>query len=332
MAQVKRRRGFTLIELLVVIAIIAILIGLLLPAVQKVREAAARAQCQNNLKQIGLAVHNYHDVYIGLPAWGFDFNPAPTGNPLGAQTQGHAALSQILPYIEQDNVARISRLDRSVIDPLNLPPPLALSNNPAGLAKIKIFKCPSSPQHEINYGTYFAPINPSGAVIALGGTDYAPIRGLRQSFVNQCAPQSPWPGTDENAAMGQRTTYPKISTMQLVQIGDGTSNSILFVEAAGRHDNYVKGRKVATFVLLNAAWADYNTKITVHGASSDGSVIGGGCCVMNCNNNDEVYAFHSGGSNILRGDGSVGFVRESIASGVFAAMVTANGGEVFSEN
>lgn len=362
----RRRSAFTLIELLVVIAIIAILIALLVPAVQKVREAAARSQCANNLKQIGLALHGYHDVQKFFPPWAFafDYNPRP-GNPVpptinlpsppypkGAKGwQGHCPLSLILPYLEQDNVLRSVKIENSVLDPINWPPPWG--NAPGGLAKVPVYLCPSTNPFKIDYQPFFTAsgLGNKGPML-LGGTDYSIVRGYHDNFRNACASGSPkGVGQDRMGAMGifgiMTTSGMSQGRVKMTDIRDGTSNTLMVVESAGRHQVYVKGIPVMPNTpgtvgwSLNAAWADYNNAIEVRGFKPDitSSNLGrdGGCCIINCTNGInaggyQIYSFHSGGANACKVDGSVHFLREGTAPGVVAAMISRNAGEVFKED
>jgi prepilin-type N-terminal cleavage/methylation domain-containing protein len=328
-----RRRGFTLIELLVVIAIIAILIGMLLPAVQKVRESAAKSACSNNLKQMGIALHAYEQVNNSLPPFGFDFSTQPNP-PFG--TQGHSALGLILPYLEQENVIRVARTDRTVADPVNLPPNYGTS--PAGITVIKTYVCPSSLPRTIDYAPYFISLGfPNAGPMNLGPTDYGVVRGLNGSFTAACAPSSPSGDVGALGTKGIRDTTTGVMTqgqIRLINIKDGTTNTLLVGEDAGRHQVWARGTAVMpngpgqVGWTLNAAWADYNACIKVTGYDNTGTMPGGGCCVINCNNVQGFYAFHTAGCNALRGDGSVSFLPESIPPGVLAALVTRNGGEV----
>jgi prepilin-type N-terminal cleavage/methylation domain-containing protein len=179
------RCAFTLIELLVVIAIIGILISLLLPAVQKVREAAARIQCANNLNQIGLALHNYHDVNHAFPtAFKLLSSPDPTAPP-GTGAYGASAFTMILPYIEQDNVYARIDVHRAALSAFNTPP-----GNSAYSTVISIYLCPSSPSpatvdYSAELGNSF---NNFGIAVAYlqvmiwGRTDYATDAGMQAAI------------------------------------------------------------------------------------------------------------------------------------------------------
>jgi prepilin-type N-terminal cleavage/methylation domain-containing protein len=355
----QRRRGFTLIELLVVIAIIAILIALLVPAVQKVREAAARAQCQNNLKQIGVALHNYHDTFNHFPPWAFDFNPGPPGNPLGINfARGHSALTMILPYLEQQNVSQGMDTKYSTYDSRAWPPNWAAAygggaGNPGSSADIPSYLCPSALPRVVDYEPFFFPkyVPKSAGPFVLGATDYAAIRGIHSNFRNACAPTSPLPptdsatpaGTTDNGGamgrMGELKEGKMRNTVRMVDILDGRANTLIIGEDAGRQQVWITGPNQLMpngppsdpGFALNAGWPDYDTAIQIRGYDGTGKTRDGGCCAINCNNKNQLFSLHAGGVNTLRADASVQFLKASVAPGVLAALVTREGGEVFAD-
>jgi prepilin-type N-terminal cleavage/methylation domain-containing protein/prepilin-type processing-associated H-X9-DG protein len=366
----RSRHGFTLIELLVVIAIIAVLTGLLLPAVQKAREAAARSQCQNNLKQLALAAHNYESAHGGFPFNAITKNnnqlpfipyapgTVPTPGQL-AGTQGRCSgLVPLLPYIEQGSIAPLYTFNVDWSDPMNV--------NVLTIP-IKTFKCPSSPSGNDLAPAYsttyiapgndaFAPPNAPGSSTNIYGkkvypalkssstgqtSDYAPAvqvkttknaNGFAIAYTNPLVAAAYPAGTIPSAgAMHQNGQTP------IAHITDGTSNTILFSEAAGRTKQWYAGRVSAPYdatKITGPIWADSDNRITITGTDPTGKTnFGTGPCAMNCNNlQGDIYAFHTNGANIAFADGSVRFVRESISIATLAALVTKDGGEVIDAN
>jgi prepilin-type N-terminal cleavage/methylation domain-containing protein/prepilin-type processing-associated H-X9-DG protein len=362
-----RTRAFTLIELLVVIAIIAILIGLLLPAVQKVREAAARLSCTNNLKQLGLAAMNYESSFAGLPFNAITKNnsqppyipfvagtvPAP-GNTGG--TQGRCSgLVPLLPFVEQNNITPIYNFNVDWCDP---------SNVNALTIPFKLFRCPSSPSGGGNVTPYatkyisggnnsFAPptsagggtniyggalYGPSTSTTSTGWTsDYAPlaqVKTVKDALGAEIGYSNPLVAAAYPAGtIPSKGALRQNGPTRITEISDGTSTTTMYSEAAGRNLQYYANR---SSVAYNAAsitgpiWADADNRLTVTGTDATGTTsFGTGPCVMNCNNlQGDIYSFHVNGANICFADGSVKFVSQSVSIVTLTALVTKAGGEV----
>lgn len=342
MLRYRRRIGFTLVELLVVIAIIGILVGLLLPAVQAAREAARRMQCSNNLKQLGLAIHNHESTYKYIPAWAKEFpltdTYASSNNPWFALTgdarRPFGALGQLLPYLEAGNVTALVDLKKPLVDPVNVSPPFPMAlGNPAARVTLPFFICPSSPEAPSSYGAYFVPLGfPSGTEYPMPRTDYVPMRGIHSSLATCVG----LPSADtHNAMLGTTDPITKFK-VKFGEVSDGLSNTICFIEEAGKQQRYFRGKPVpATAVggnlVLNSYYGDWNVARHVRGLSGANIFDPrlSGCTVINVLNDDNPYSFHTGGVQIARGDGSVSFLSQSVDNVTFIGLTSRDGGETF---
>ena len=310
----KTRRGFTLIELLVVIAIIAVLIGLLLPAVQKVREAASRLKCVNNLKQFGLAMHNYHDTAGTFPPAYINKGPRP-GTAGFSFTHGWAPF--LLPYIEKQPLWNLYRWEYPLFAP---------ENQPVVATPLKDSQCPSAPDQN----RYMTDIGPFPVFRTKGACgDYTITLG-----VNPVLAQLGWvdsAGDYRGALTNTPTPFlglsPNPTGTRFANITDGTSNTILITEDAGRPRRWFANRPGPDQALEGGPWDHYKGPIILQGSTLDGTAKPGQCA-LNCTNDQEAYAFHTGGANAVFADGAVHFLPQSISLRVLAALITRAGGEV----
>jgi prepilin-type N-terminal cleavage/methylation domain-containing protein/prepilin-type processing-associated H-X9-DG protein len=341
------RAGFTLIELLVVIAIIAVLIGLLLPAIQKVREASFRAECQNSMKQMGIALLNFENTngYLppaavttpmpnfGVPGLPGADNPTTTKswpNTAGVFAPDSSWVPFVLPYLEHGDVANQYDLNQ---------PWYTTANRTAATTQLKIFYCSSSPVDPLRYdgytgrtgyptGTNYGAASDYGALAgdeAYGDVTYYFLYALYTNGFTDPYGKKVW---NEGARMsGLRLN----AVRRIPDILDGTSNTILIAECAGRDSTCTNvGGCTANLYIGGGAWAESGNVISPQGAMFNGSTNGlkGGPCTMNCTNQWNIFSGHPVGSNFLFADGSVHFISEQITWITLARMMTANEGDM----
>jgi prepilin-type N-terminal cleavage/methylation domain-containing protein len=303
-----RQRGFTLIELLVVIAIIAVLIALLLPAVQQAREAARRSQCRNNLKQIGLALHNYHDIYSMFPPAYVDLR----GGSGVADNEGHWAWTAlILPQVDQ----------AGLFNSLNPGPITATQAITAFRAEMQtsypVFRCPSDngpPVHPEATEPGYAVVNTTGTNLGLSVTNYIASNNIANVRQRRA--------TSTVATSGAIGAFWRDSNLRFRDILDGSSNTILVGERAYKQGQW----RYSAGTLLAVRDADTQGPAAWDGAPITAAANQGLLTIvgsvrypinveLTANNTERNMAYssqHEGGVHFVMGDGSVRFISENI--------------------
>jgi prepilin-type N-terminal cleavage/methylation domain-containing protein/prepilin-type processing-associated H-X9-DG protein len=285
------RRGFTLVELLVVIAIIGILVALLLPAVQAAREAARRTSCFNNMKQVGLSLHNYHDVHRSLPPGWLAHDPA-TRRPMPEGETGWGWAGLIFPFVEQNSAAEtLVQYGLPVMDPVN---------NAARLHYVPLLRCPSD-------------VNGGGKEFSLETATGTPVRLAIANYVGMF-------GTEElEDCEGRPVGFTCLSDgafqhqqgVRFADVIDGLSNTFLVGERSSRieHSTWVgvipEGEEAFARIL----------GIADHPPNSGGIHL------------DDLMSQHPAGTNFLYADGSVRLVIETIDLNIYRAVATRAGSE-----
>jgi prepilin-type N-terminal cleavage/methylation domain-containing protein/prepilin-type processing-associated H-X9-DG protein len=352
MARYWRRPGFTLIELLVVIAIIGVLVGLLLPAVQKVREAANRIHCLNNLKQIGLALHNYHDSYGRFPpSLDEAIYPPIAAQAWGAPRKGWTTywswLAYILPFIEQNNLwneadawAHIGGGDTSIYSVGHWVPwgyfwdGYAIPTNPALGTPMKTYVCPSEPRNLTVEYQNFGPGADANCLVAF--TEYLGVDGIQGQDANSTA----WPVGDKSGIL-VNSGWDRARRINIASISDGTSNTLMVGERPPAVD-FLFGWWFAGsgFDWSGVGDISLGARETVYAQNIAASNIGTTfySCPLSkvgfqpgtiddpC---DQVHfwSWHPGGANWLWSDGSARFISYEMNE-VLPQLCTRNGGEV----
>jgi prepilin-type N-terminal cleavage/methylation domain-containing protein/prepilin-type processing-associated H-X9-DG protein len=308
------RQGFTLVELLVVIAVVGVLLALLLPAVQSAREAARRGSCQNNMRQLGLALAHFEATHRVFPASGW--TTAGPGNPLGKYVGWRALL---LPYLEQENIRKRYNVQQHWWEGANLS---------LGALPVQVYRCPSVPNRCAVLSAIAKPPRPELTFSEpLAPTDYEAIMGVQPAAINPHLPRPLYNATNRFSVMYRN------SATRVAEINDGTSATILLVECSARPAVY--RRQKAAPELANdqgIGWIDSEGSFSLDGARFDGSAEGcgpaGGCtAAMNARNDNEPYSFHPGGGHSLFADGHLQFLQETIDLPALADLCTKSAGE-----